>query len=59
MATTYKTSSRIKRPTIVSIPVTRDCGSLSVEKAESIISRAGGRPMSKEETKRLKAFKKA
>ena len=59
MTTTFKTFSRTKRPVVVSIPVARDTGSLSVKDAEAIVRRAGGRPMSKEEVKRFSAFKKA
>jgi len=59
MATTYKTSSGIKRPVVVSVPVTRDAGTLAVKDAETTIRRAGGQPMSKEEIKRFNAFKKA
>lgn len=58
MATTYKASSRIKRPVVVSVPVTQDTGSLAVKDAEAIIRRAGGRLMSKEEVKRFSAFKR-
>jgi hypothetical protein len=59
MATTYKNSSRTKRPVVVSVPVTRDTGSLAVKDAEAIIRHAGGQPMSKEEIKRFGGFKKA
>ena len=58
MKTISKTSSKIKRPVVVSVPVTRDAGSLSLKNAEAIIRQAGGRPMSKEETKRFGAFMK-
>ena len=58
MKTISKTSSGIKRPVVVSLPVTRDAGSLSIKTAEAIIRRAGGRPMSKEETKRFDALMK-
>ena len=59
MATIYKTSSRIKRPVVVSVPVTRDSGSLSLKDAEAIVRRAGGKPMSEKESKRFSAFKTA
>ena len=45
-------------PVVVSVPVTRDTGSLSLKTAEAIIRRAGCRPMSKEETKRFGALMK-
>ena len=59
MATTYKNSSKIKRPVVVSVPVTRDDGSLSLKGAEVIVRRAGGQPMTKTEVKRFSAFRKS
>jgi len=59
MATTYKTSSKIKRPVVVSVPVTRDAGSLSLKDAEAIVRRAGGRPMTEAEAERFRVFKKS
>jgi hypothetical protein len=59
MATTFKTSSKIKRPVVVSVPVARDSGSLSVKDAEAIIRNAGGRPMTEAEVERFRVFKKS
>jgi len=59
MTTTYKSSSKTKRPVVVSIPVTRDVGSLSLKDAEAIVRREGGQPMSEKESKRFSAFKMA
>lgn len=59
MATTYKTSSRTKRPVVVSVPLTRDSGSFSAEQTEAArieayLLREGFKPVSAKEKARLK-----
>lgn len=58
MATISKTTSRTKRPVIVTVPAPANAVTLSLEEAQSRLRRAGGKAMTKEEIVRFQTFQK-
>jgi hypothetical protein len=59
MKRTSKSSSRTRRPVIVSIPVNKKKESFTLKEAEEILKRHGARPATPEEIKEAKKFDKS
>jgi hypothetical protein len=56
MKITSKSSSRTKRPVIVSIPASRKKERFTLKEAEEILKRHGARPATPEEIEEAKQF---